>query len=127
MKSLEGKIFMEEMPDMNMFWTAIADKNWPIVIGVALMLIVWGVRRYLFDEIPKRYLPLIILLLPTVSGLGTRMVQYVNDGKLWWQGLIQGMFEGVMIGFTAMGAWDIKKSSEKKAAIRHHKQFFRKS
>jgi len=123
--SLFGQNFVEEpFPDMSMFWSALAEKNWPIVVGIGLMFVVWGVRKYFFDVISKKHLPVIILITSSLSSLGMRMTQYVYDGKPWWQGALQGVFEGMMIGFTAMGAWDIKKSSQKKSPM---KQFFRNS
>lgn len=99
--------------EMDKFWDAIADRNWPIVVGIMMTILVWVVRKYFFRDLPAKYLPVFVLLLPVAGAMGSRMVQYAADGKHWWQGLIQGMFEGLMIGFTAMGAWDTKKSSKR--------------
>jgi len=124
--SLFGQELVDDsFPDMNIFWKALADKNWPIVIGIGLMLLVWVIRKNFFDVVPKKYLPIFMLVIPMISGIATRMMQYVGDGQPWWQGMIQGMFEGAMIGFTAMGAWDVKKSSERKVTMKQHNQFFK--
>lgn len=112
--SLFGQNLVDEpFPDMNLFWTALADKNWPIVVGVGLTVVVWLIRKYVFAELPKKYLPIVVLVIPMISSASARMIQFAGEGKMWWQGLIQGLFEGLMIGFTAMGTWDIKKSTKK--------------
>lgn len=125
---LFGQNLVEEpFPDMEMFWKALSERNWPIVIGIGVMVVVWIVRKYFFGDVPKKYIPGIVIVSSVVSGALTRMVQYVTNDKLWWQGLLQGLFEGVMIGFTAMGAWDIKKSSWRKGSKKSEADFYEES
>jgi len=103
----------EPFPDVDMFWKALSERNWPIVVGIGVMVVVWGIRKFI-SGVPKKYIPAIVIASSVISGAMTRMVQYATTDKVWWQGLLQGLFEGAMIGFTAMGAWDVKKTARRK-------------
>lgn len=104
----------ETMPDVDSFWTAIAANNWPLAVGIGLTILVWVFRKFIVKKIPKKAMPWVSLALAVIGTAGTRIVQATSESRPWWQGMVQGILEGAVTGFVAMGAWDIKQTVVKK-------------
>ena len=104
----------EAMPDISSFWTAMGDKHWPLAVGIGLTIVVWLARSFVLKKLPKKVLPWATLVLAVIGTTGARMVQAINSGLAWWQGLIQGVLEGASVGLAAMGFWDVKQSIKKR-------------
>lgn len=112
-------VFAEEAapttPDMTDFMTALAANNWPLAVGLGLTIVVWIVRGFkLLERVPKNALPWVSLIVAVAGTAGTRIVQFCSESRPWWQGMIQGIFEGLSMGFISMGMWDTKQTVAKR-------------
>jgi hypothetical protein len=105
---------VEVVPDISGFWAAISAQNWPLAVGIGLTVIVWAARKWIVKKLPKKALPWVTLALAICGTTGTRIVQFNSEGRPWWQGMIQGILEGSLMGFVAMGMWDVKQTVVKK-------------
>lgn len=93
---------------------AIASQNWPLVVALGLTIVVYLARGIVKDKIPKKYVPWITLSVAVVSSIAARMVEHINANHPWWYGLVQGLPEGAIIGFGAMGWWSTANSLRKR-------------
>jgi hypothetical protein len=105
---------VEVVPDISGFWAAISAQNWPLAVGIGLAVVVWAARKWIVKKLPKKALPWVTLALAICGTTGTRIVQFNSEGRPWWQGMIQGILEGSLMGFAAMGMWDVKQTVVKK-------------
>jgi len=105
---------VEVVPDVSGFWAAITAQNWPLAVGIGLTILVWAARKWIVKKLPKKALPWVTLALAICGTTGTRIIQFNSEGRPWWQGLIQGLLEGSLMGFAAMGMWDVKQTVVKK-------------
>jgi hypothetical protein len=96
---------VDPVPDLGGFWTAMGDQHWPLAVGIGLTLLVWLVRTFVKHKLPPKVIPYVTLGLAVIGTAGSRMVQAINTGVPWWQGLVQGVLEGATVGFSAMGWW----------------------
>lgn len=81
---------------------ALWEKNWPMVASLVLMLLVFGVRTYLWKSIPKRSLPLATAALA--------MAGSVSVGLLTDAALKTILVAGLGVGVAAGGSYDLIKS-----------------
>lgn len=104
----------DPLPDLGGFWAAIGAKHWPLAVGLGLTVVVWIVRSFVTHKIPKKVLPWVTLGIAVVGTAGTRMAQAIGNELPWWQGMVQGIFEGMTMGFMAIGWWDTKQTIKKR-------------
>ena len=98
-------------PEFADFWSALAANNWPLAVGIGLTILVWVVRNFkVLDRVPKNALPWVSLAVAVFGTTGTRIVQFCAEGKTWWHGMIEGVVEGLSMGFISMGMWDTKQT-----------------
>lgn len=102
----------ESIPDIDRFWVALIESNWPLAVGIGLTVIVWAFRNFIIKKIPKKALPWVSLGLAIAGTTGTRLATYSGP---WWHCIIQGVLEGAILGFVSMGIWDSKQAIRKRA------------
>lgn len=98
---------VEPMPNAVNMLQSIQDRNWPIVVALGLMLVVWALRNVVRDRIPKEYLPFLTLSIGVCTAVSLRVSQQVEMNHTWWHGVIQGLVEGITTGLCAMGVWSV--------------------
>ena len=75
---------------------AFKQGHWSLAIGTLVLLLVWVVRRFLWQLIPKHVLPWLALAL----AMATTVVVGLIAGVVWWQALIDGLLtSGVAVLF----------------------------
>jgi len=99
------EIVPEAMPSPDKFFEALQNKHWPLAIALGVTIIVWFVRYIFKDKLPKHVIPYAMLACIVLSAVSTRIIQFAGESKPWWQGLVQGLLEGVTVGFSSMGLW----------------------
>lgn len=93
---------------------AIADKNWPLAVGVGLVLVVFVVRTFLLKPEVAKHHPWVAVLLTFVTTLAAALWA----GQPWLQAGLQAF--GVLLG-TA-GAWGGGSSIHKRRLKAAHKK-----
>lgn len=79
---------------------AIQEKNWPLVAGFILMLVVFGANKMgLKDKVGAKWVPWVVVLLGTASTVGIGLVSGVAVGE--------AILQGVLMGFSAIGSWEV--------------------
>lgn len=95
-------------PDINSLIAAITSHDWPLLVAVAVVIMVYIFRNLNKNKIPTKYLPWISLAVGVLSVGATQTIMYIQDGDpatLWWHGLIRGSITGLISGFVASGMW----------------------
>ena len=79
---------------------AIKSKNWPLAVGLILMLLVFAANKFGLKKIvgPKA-LPWVAMVLAVFGTVGTGLIA----GLGWAESLMQG----VMAGVVAIGGWEL--------------------
>jgi len=81
---------------------AINNKAWPVVVGLALVLVVFVLRKFgAASQLPAKWTPWLTLLLAVAATVGTALGAGVD--------LIDALYQGLVTGVMAMGAWDLTK------------------
>jgi hypothetical protein len=84
----------------SIFQKAIGDRNWPYVASCAILLLVRAAKLPIFgnfwEKIPKRFRPLVPVLLGILSGIG--------EAVLAQRSLVPALIYGVFSGLFAVGA-----------------------
>jgi hypothetical protein len=78
---------------------AFKDGRWAAGIGLAIMFLIWILRKFIWKLIPKKVLPWLTL------GLGCTVTVAVEliTGVIWWQTLI----DGFLASASAMALWTL--------------------
>lgn len=86
---------------VGMFRTAVRDRNWTLVAGLALMVTVWLSRRAIpwVKRQDPRWLPLLSLVASSVPALALALMR----PDVSWDEILSGM---VTIWLLAAGSWD---------------------
>ena len=84
---------------------AVTDGNWTLVASLALMLIVFVVRNYLWKQITKEWIPIATVLL----GAGT----YVSGALATGVSPLQSILQGLAAGVAAVGLWEVWKAGKR--------------
>ena len=88
--------------DLGSILSAIIDafkaKNWGILAGLVIMLIVWGVKKFI-PKIPTAYLPWISAALGVLAAVATDLL----TGGTWYVVI----FNGLLVGAAASGLWSL--------------------
>src|SRR4030042_6311273 len=101
------------IPDLTGFWEAIGAQHWPLAVGIGLTVVVWVCRSLVIKKISKRALPWVSVSVAVVGMVSTRMIQAIGNNVPWWHGMVEGILEGVTVGLTSLGYWDVKQSVNK--------------
>lgn len=73
--------------------------HWPILVGAALMVLVWLFRQVTGDRVPAKALPLVDAILGLVVAVATLLLA----GVVWYRALALGLLTGaVAAGFWSM-------------------------
>lgn len=80
--------------------TAYAAKEWGILIGFVLMLIVFLVVKYLWTAFPAKWLPYMSVAFGVLGDVGW---QLAIGGQVWWRAILAGLTSGA----TAVGMWEL--------------------
>ena len=94
-----------EGPETIQLIDAIINKQWPLAVALGLTFLVWILRNFTFDSIPKKWLPYLTISISVITTISCRVGQYVDANHTWWKGAIYGLIEGIFIGLSACGAW----------------------
>ena len=87
---------------------AISQSHWTLVIGFAVMLIVWIIRVFVRPNINPKYLPWVAVAIAT---LGTAAVALVADPAAW----LTAVFAGIQAGLGAAGTYGLLPKKLKEA------------
>jgi hypothetical protein len=99
--------FTEPLPEFDQFFQAITDNHWPLAVALGLTFLIWFLRFFVKDRVPNKYLPYVVLGIGVLGAVSSRMVQFINNDRPWWQGLIQGFAEGLAVSLPSMGWWSV--------------------
>lgn len=80
--------------------TAYAAKEWGVLIGFILMLIVFLVVKYLWKAFPAKWLPYMSIALGVIGDVGW---QLAIGSQTWWRAILSGLTSGA----TATGLWEL--------------------
>jgi len=78
---------------------AITGRNWPLLAGLVLTFIVWGLRTWVLQRVSSKVLPWIVL----VAAVLAEGAAVLFAGGDWLVALVQGL----LVGFVSMGSWDL--------------------
>ena len=87
---------------------AIAQSHWTLVIGFAVMLVVWILQKFVMPNVNTKALPWIAILVAT---LGVGSVALIADPVGW----LTAIFAGVQAGLSAAGTYGLLPGGIKKA------------
>lgn len=78
---------------------AFKEGRWAAGIGLALMFVIWILRKFIWKLIPQKVLPWLTL------GLGCTVTVAIEliSGIVWWQTLI----DGFLASASAMALWSL--------------------
>lgn len=81
---------------------AVKSKNWPLLAGVILMLLLFLANKLgLKEKVNKKYIPWIGVIVSVLGSVGTMLI----TGILWYEAVIQGF----LVGAAASGLWELLK------------------
>lgn len=83
-------------------FTAIKDKNWPIVISIALALLVWVFRSFIWKSLSKEWTP--------IATAGVAMAGYISGGLAVGSSPWLAVGQGFMVGVGAVGSYQLYKA-----------------
>lgn len=91
---------LEEAVDIGLqLHDAVQASDYAMIGALALMLVVFVVRKYLWKSIPKEHIPLVTVTLAVLGEIA--MALYA--GVEWTQAIASG----VSIGLAAIGGWEV--------------------
>ncbi len=67
---------------------AFQSKNWTLGIGMALMTIIWGIRRFVWKSLPTKTIPWVSAGLALVA---TFAVSIIGGDIVWWECIISAL------------------------------------
>lgn len=78
---------------------AFKEGRWAAGIGLAVMFLIWVLRKFIWTLIPKKVLPWLTLALGCAVTVATELIA----GIVWWQTLI----DGFLASASAMALWSL--------------------
>lgn len=82
---------------------AIESKNWPLLAGVLIMLVLLVANKLgLKNKVNKKFIPWIGVLMAVLTSVGTMLVTGID----WKDALVQGF----LVGAAASGLWELLKN-----------------
>lgn len=81
---------------------AISSKQWGIVIGAAIMLLVWVIRTFAWQSIPSKALPWLATAIGALVGFATAILA---NPACWFPAILAG----IQAGLAAAGTWGLLK------------------
>lgn len=78
---------------------AFKEGRWAAGIGLAVMFLIWVLRKFIWTLIPKKVLPWLTLALGCTVTVATELIA----GIVWWQTLI----DGFLASASAMALWSL--------------------
>tara|TARA_Y100000310_G_scaffold244704_1_gene249575 strand:+ start:1097 stop:1516 length:420 start_codon:yes stop_codon:yes gene_type:complete len=85
---------------------AVQSGNWTVAAAMALTLTVFVVRRFLWKEIPKKWIP--------YSSLGLAVAAEVAVALYAGADPLAAVLSGLVLGLAAVGGWEFIKGIFKK-------------
>lgn len=79
---------------------AYAAKEWGILVGFVLMLIVFLVVKFLWKAFPVKWIPYMSIAFGVLGDVGW---QLAIGGQVWWRAILAGLTSGA----TATGMWEL--------------------
>lgn len=86
---------------------AISSGQWGLVVGLAIMLIVWAIRTFAWPAIPPAALPWLATAIGALAAGGAALVA---DPSRW----LPAILAGIQAGLSAAGTWGLLKVARKK-------------
>lgn len=75
------------------------EGRWGPAVGLALMLLVWALRKFIWKFVPSNALPWVTL----AAGMVATVVGELLAGVVWWKTLIDGFAtSGIAMGFWSL-------------------------
>lgn len=85
--------------NINAIIAAFKEGRWAAGIGLAVMFLIWILRKFIWKLIPKKVLPWLTLVLGCTVTVATELIA----GIVWWQTLI----DGFLASASAMALWSL--------------------
>ena len=79
---------------------AYAAKEWSIVIGFILMMLVFLVVKFFWKTFPPKWIPYMSIAFGVLTDVGW---QLAIGGQVWWKAILAGLTSGA----TGVGLWEI--------------------
>jgi hypothetical protein len=76
---------------------AYSNKDWGILAGLSIMLLIWIVKRFVWTSLPVSALPWVSIGLGVLVAVATALMA----GQLWWKAILNGLTTGA----AASGLW----------------------
>lgn len=86
---------------------AISSKQWGLVIGFGIMVLVWIVRTFVLPKLNTKWLPWIATVVGGALAFATAMVA---DPAAW----LPAVLSGIQAGLAAAGTWGLLAVVRKK-------------
>lgn len=80
--------------------TAYAAKEWGILVGFVLMMLVFLVVKFFWKAFPPKWIPYMSIAFGVLGDVGW---QLAIGGQVWWRAILAGLTSGV----TATGMWEL--------------------
>lgn len=81
----------------NLLVKAVRSKEWGVVVGIVLMLVVWGVGWF-WSALPNSWIPTLAIVLGVTGTVGVEL----SFGGVWWRAILSGLTTGI----TSTGCWE---------------------
>lgn len=78
---------------------AFRDGRWGAAIGMLVVFLIWGLRKFFWSTIPKNILPWLVLALGSAITVSTEIL----SGIVWWKALI----DGFVTSACAIALWSL--------------------
>lgn len=80
--------------------TAYAAKEWGVLVGFILMLVVFLIVKFLWKTLPVAWIPYMSIAFGVLGDVGW---QLAIGGQVWWRAILAGLTSGA----TATGMWEL--------------------
>ncbi len=79
--------------------SAYNGKDWSILAGLSIMLLIWIIKRFIWTSLPVSVLPWLAAGLGVLAAVATALTL----GQLWWKAILNGLTTGA----AASGLWSL--------------------
>ena len=78
---------------------AFNAKDWGIFAGLAIMIVIWGIKKFIWKSLPVGALPWVSAGLGVAVAVATGLFA----GLVWWKAILNGL----TVGAAASGLWSM--------------------
>ena len=104
---IEPEDLQEAVGTFQLLVEAVQTGNWAAAGALALTLLIFAIRRFLWDGVPKKHLPYAVIAVAVVGELAAAL--YLGAD------LLNAGLSGLAMGMAAIGGWEVFKKHLKKS------------